>query len=88
MTHKESGNVYGAGENKYMQLGFENVKDQKTFMLVPFKTPLKFTRAACGAEFTLGLTDEGNVYSWGNPQYGQTGTGSDYEYIAGRSCMI
>lgn len=70
-----------------MQLGFENVKDQTSFVKVPVPD-LKFVKASCGGEFSIAITEDGALYSWGNPQYGQTGTGSDYEFIASNNRMI
>jgi alpha-tubulin suppressor-like RCC1 family protein len=69
-----------------MQLGFDNPKDQKLFMEVP--VPAKCVKTASGAEFSLAITTDGEVYSWGCPQYGQTGTGSDYGFIAGTNRMV
>jgi alpha-tubulin suppressor-like RCC1 family protein len=36
---------------------------------------------AAGIDFSLGLSKDGKVWSWGNPQYGQLGHGSDEQYI-------
>ena len=42
----------------------------------------KCTSVACGAEFTMWLTEEGRLLSAGLPQYGQLGHGTDNEYNA------
>ena len=44
---------------------------------------------ACGSDYTVALTgimhltqlEKGAVYSWGSPQYGQLGHGSDEQHI-------
>jgi hypothetical protein len=40
------------------------------------------TRVACGAEFSVAVSAAGVAASWGHPQYGQLGHGSNGEYIA------
>mmetsp|Transcript_11271 Transcript_11271/g.20421 ORF Transcript_11271/g.20421 Transcript_11271/m.20421 type:complete len:1946 (-) Transcript_11271:75-5912(-) len=35
--------------------------------------PAKIRKVCCGAKFTLGLTYDGDVYSWGNNDFGQLG---------------
>ena len=37
----------------------------------------RVVQVACGQLHTLALTEEGDVYSWGNNNYGQLGTGGD-----------
>jgi alpha-tubulin suppressor-like RCC1 family protein len=48
----------------------------------------KVVQTACGAEFSLALTEDGKIYSWGSPQYGQLGTGSTFEYIGSNNRSI
>jgi alpha-tubulin suppressor-like RCC1 family protein len=65
------GQVYAAGENKAQQLGhaLNNQKDQPYFSLVPdLPAELQFVKVACGVDFSLGLTRDGQVWSWGSPQ--------------------
>ncbi|KAK3239804.1 hypothetical protein CYMTET_50294 [Cymbomonas tetramitiformis] len=40
-----------------------------------------FTRVSCGAEFTMAVNEEGLVFAWGHPMYGQLGNGSNGEVI-------
>lgn len=37
---------------------------------------------SCGVDFTVWLTNKGEVFSAGNPQYGQLGHGTDHMYNA------
>ncbi|GMH99708.1 hypothetical protein TrLO_g1754 [Triparma laevis f. longispina] len=39
--------------------------------------PAKIRKVCCGAKFTLGLTYDGDVYSWGNNDFGQLGRKGD-----------
>jgi alpha-tubulin suppressor-like RCC1 family protein len=66
------GRVYSAGENKAQQLGhaLNNQKDQPYFALVSeLPSDLHFVKVACGVDFSLALTKDGQVWSWGSPQY-------------------
>ncbi|KAI8929896.1 regulator of chromosome condensation 1/beta-lactamase-inhibitor protein II [Entophlyctis helioformis] len=84
-----SGRVYAAGENKCLQLGINSSADHPTFSQIMSVKGQKFVSVACGLDFTLALTAEkGTVFSWGNPQYGQLGDGSDHSYIAGTNKLV
>ncbi|KAL0074080.1 regulator of chromosome condensation 1/beta-lactamase-inhibitor protein II [Phycomyces blakesleeanus] len=86
MLVAESGNVYAAGDNKCGQLGVPEFKNYTNFLKVPGLGKEKVIQAACGAEFTLLLTESGLVYSFGSQEYGQLGNGVTGEYLksAGR----
>jgi alpha-tubulin suppressor-like RCC1 family protein len=43
--------------------------------LIPWTLKMSVTKLACGKSFTLALTTEGTVYSWGAGESGQLGTG-------------
>ena len=74
------GNLYTWGENGRGQLGNGTNTNQKTPILVnkPQNTPEGFT----WKQFTLGdlntaaFGSDGNLYIWGNNQYGQLGNGT------------
>jgi alpha-tubulin suppressor-like RCC1 family protein len=79
----ESGIVYGTGENKsYQALGDESKPSTLTEFTKVKDLPENIAQVSCGAEFSFAITKDGEVYGWGNPQYGQIGTGSDHQYIA------
>ncbi|OII78366.1 regulator of chromosome condensation family protein [Cryptosporidium andersoni] len=44
--------------------------------IVKFPSNTKISRICCGANHTLALSDNGNLYSWGVGQFGCLGTGS------------
>ena len=46
------------------------------------------TSVSCGGEFSLALSDDGKIYAWGNPQYGQLGDGSDHQYIGNNNRVL
>jgi alpha-tubulin suppressor-like RCC1 family protein len=43
--------------------------------------------ASCGAEFTAVVTRDGEVFTYGLPQYGQLGHGTDHEYNTSASSI-
>jgi alpha-tubulin suppressor-like RCC1 family protein len=80
--------VYGAGDNKLSQALAASGPDPLKFKELSFFNNLDIVDVACGAEFAIALTKEGNMYSWGLPQYGQLGDGSDHQYIAGTNKIV
>jgi len=81
----ESGEVWGCGANNFGQLGLGDSK-------AAAKNTLKWTRVnfgedvlirdiACGHDFSLACSMEGAVYSFGHPEYGVLGHGTDGQYI-------
>ncbi|GAB5593939.1 hypothetical protein Unana1_08839 [Umbelopsis nana] len=77
----DSGEVFAAGDNKLGQLGLTDLSDQLTFKLVTSLVSKKIVQVACGAEFSLVLTDKGQVYAFGSQEYGQLGNGTDGQFI-------
>lgn len=79
----ESGKVYGCGNNSnYEAIGVDSKEAEiKEFTLVKGLEDIKIIQVACGIDFSMALSDDGKVYSWGSPQYGQLGGGKDFEYI-------
>lgn len=52
-------------------------------LLAPVKALVEGCKGvACGAEFTMWLTEAGRLLSAGCPQHGQLGHGTDHEYNA------
>ncbi|KAJ3299407.1 hypothetical protein HK104_009009 [Borealophlyctis nickersoniae] len=78
----ESGKLFGAGDNRNQQIGNANRKDHTQFTVVADFRGRKVVDVACGGEFTLAVTVEGQVWSFGSPQYGQLGHGTNEETIA------
>ncbi|KAK3789102.1 hypothetical protein RRG08_029851 [Elysia crispata] len=77
----ENGKVYACGDNKMGQLGLGNQSEQ---VLVPTQIRYKgppIRRVSCGGEFSVISDINGNVYSFGCPEYGQLGHNTDGKYF-------
>ena len=83
----QDGKMYGSGSNKFYQTLGSNSPDTKEFKEVK-GVDEKVVMVTCGAEFTICLTEEGNMYSFGNPQYGQLGINATKEYIGSNNRII
>lgn len=79
-----AGEIYSFGANTAGQLGQGgtsklNCKPGKVKNSLLKGVPI--VAVSCGAEFSVACTAIGTVASWGHPQYGQLGHGSNGEYI-------
>ncbi|XP_029010060.1 secretion-regulating guanine nucleotide exchange factor isoform X2 [Betta splendens] len=70
----DSGHVFVCGQNHRGQLGLGHNADVLTFQLCPSLTQ-KVRNVACGWDFTLLLTDFGQVLACGSNAFGQLGVG-------------
>jgi len=78
----QSGDVYGCGANNCGQLGLGDGVRASADSLVLTKISLDNIRdIACGSEFSLACDQDGRLYSFGHPEYGQLGSGSCGQYI-------
>ncbi|MGW7517865.1 RCC1 domain-containing protein [Streptomyces sp. NPDC054796] len=68
------GRVWAWGENGDGQLGINRSGDEQT---VPERVPSVFMarQVAAGCDFSLAVMEDGTVWSWGNGDRGQLGTG-------------
>nr|CAB3265495.1 protein RCC2 homolog [Phallusia mammillata] len=78
----EGGDVFSFGDNTQGQLGLGNLSTN-----VPSPTRIAYhshplVEVACGGDFSVLLDCEGNVYSFGSPEYGQLGNNTDGQYFA------
>lgn len=84
----EDGSVFACGSNKSGQLGNGKVSADAAPVLCKVDTAAlggaKPVRVGGGAEFSMIVADDGNVFSFGHPEYGQLGHGSENKYIDGR----
>ncbi|KAF9115131.1 hypothetical protein BGX27_008836 [Mortierella sp. AM989] len=77
----DNGAVYGAGDNKMGQLGNANHKDHPSFVHITSLGKEKGASVACGAEFTMVLSDKGQLWAFGSPEYGQLGNKTNGQYL-------
>lgn len=70
--------LFSWGSNDYGQCGIKACGyvpyDKKTKVKIP-NVNARIKEIACGSTHSLALDYEGNVYSWGNDQKGQLGSG-------------
>jgi alpha-tubulin suppressor-like RCC1 family protein len=69
------GDLFVWGCNNYSQLGTGNVAPLRLPTQLQFENNARFVQVAAGGFHSFVLTDQGEVYGWGNNQYGQLGTG-------------
>lgn len=78
----DDGTVYACGANKMGQCGTNqpNIPDVMTPSKVIFRDK-PVVKMACGAEFSLIIDNEGKLYSFGCPEYGQLGNNTEGKYF-------
>ncbi|KAK7469558.1 hypothetical protein BaRGS_00036406 [Batillaria attramentaria] len=77
----DRGKVLAAGDNKMGQLGIGNQTQQVPCpMQVKYKGP-PIRRIACGGEYSMISDINGNLYSFGCPEFGQLGHNTDGKYF-------
>ena len=71
-----NGNVFSIGSNMNGRLGIDKSQDELNFTCEPQKINLpKISQISCGSGFTICLSEEGNLYSFGYCDYGGLGLG-------------
>ena len=76
-----NGNVFATGENDYGQLGLGKESSILEFTAIPQKLNIPPIRQiSCGYDFTICLSEEGTVFSFGDNRYGQLGLGDIDEH--------
>lgn len=79
----DEGDVFSCGDNSHGECGVGNGKDQT--ITQPRRIDYDgspIVKIACGGEFSLILNEDGVVYSFGHPEYGQLGHGTENKEIA------
>ncbi|XP_078265302.1 X-linked retinitis pigmentosa GTPase regulator isoform X2 [Rhinoraja longicauda] len=72
----EQGNIYAAGDNSEGQLGLGDNEERTTFQRVEyFKGKRKIKQLAAGSNISAALTEDGNLFMWGDNSEGQIGLG-------------
>lgn len=77
----DTGTVFAMGENKMGQLGLGHQHAMVTTPTQIKQSGPPICRVACGGEFSMIVDIKGNLYSFGCPEYGQTGHNSDGKYF-------
>lgn len=70
-----SGNIYAWGTNAYGAVGSGDADEHLTPVLLT-TVPPNISAVATGYSFSLALTATGDLYVWGDNQYGQLGDGT------------
>ncbi|XP_019384652.1 PREDICTED: X-linked retinitis pigmentosa GTPase regulator isoform X2 [Crocodylus porosus] len=74
LVYTEQGNVYAAGGNSEGQLGLGDMEERSTFHLVSFFTNrYKIRQLAAGSYISAALTEDGQLFMWGDNSEGQIG---------------
>ncbi|XP_072254755.1 RCC1 and BTB domain-containing protein 1 [Pyxicephalus adspersus] len=76
MAITDNGQVYGWGYNGTGQLGLGSTGNQLIPCRVVFVQQVCVVQIVCGYSHTMGLTDQGYLYSWGANMNGQLGIGN------------
>lgn len=71
-----SGTVYAWGDNAAGQLGDGNTVQSDTPVLVQFPAGVDVVAIAAANQYSLALTSTGQIYAWGDNQYGTLGNGT------------
>ncbi|CAG0900887.1 unnamed protein product, partial [Cyprideis torosa] len=72
----ESGELYAWGHNGYCQLGNGSTNAMVTIPAQVHFPEKKVIEVACGSHHSLALTAEGEVFAWGQNNFGQVGSGT------------
>eukprot|EP01025_Chloroclados_australasicus_P025419 TRINITY_DN2539_c0_g1_i1.p2 TRINITY_DN2539_c0_g1~~TRINITY_DN2539_c0_g1_i1.p2 ORF type:complete len:402 (-),score=54.71 TRINITY_DN2539_c0_g1_i1:677-1882(-) len=75
----KEGELYTFGRNQNGQLGLGHNFDQFNPNLVSSLQKKKIKEAACGAEHTIAVAEDGEVFGWGWGQYGNLGDGERHD---------
>jgi Regulator of chromosome condensation (RCC1) repeat len=73
------GEIFACGANNFGQCGLGDGKsqkeDQNKFKVIPFGFPVR--EAACGENHSIFCTRDGQLYTFGHPEFGQLGHGTN-----------
>ena len=75
----ESNQLFGWGKNDHGQLGNSYVSSPDIYLrpeLIKFLMVETIVQVSCGYKHTLALTLSGDIYAWGDNEFGQVGSGN------------
>ncbi|XP_021346916.1 RCC1 and BTB domain-containing protein 1-like [Mizuhopecten yessoensis] len=82
------GEVYSWGHNGYCQLGNGgSMQGLFPFLVSTNLQGKKVTKVACGSHHSVALTQEGEIYAWGQNNCGQVGSGTTTNQSTPRKVM-
>ena len=70
------GNIYGWGLNNYGQLGDGSIQNSSVPVMVKLPKGVTAEEVSAGETFAVALGSDGNIYAWGQNNYGQLGDGT------------
>ncbi|XP_049729399.1 X-linked retinitis pigmentosa GTPase regulator isoform X1 [Elephas maximus indicus] len=77
LVSTEGGNVYATGGNNEGQLGLGDTEERNSFHLISFFTSRhKIKQLSAGANISAALTEDGELFMWGDNSEGQIGLNS------------
>ncbi|XP_062982584.1 X-linked retinitis pigmentosa GTPase regulator isoform X6 [Elgaria multicarinata webbii] len=83
LIYTEQGNVYAAGGNSEGQLGLGDTEERSTFHLISFFTNQhKIKQLAAGSYTSAALTEDGQLFMWGDNSEGQIGLADEANVCA------
>ncbi|XP_032075384.1 X-linked retinitis pigmentosa GTPase regulator isoform X2 [Thamnophis elegans] len=78
LIYTEKGNLYATGCNSEGQLGLEGTEERSAFHLVNYFTSQhKIEQLAAGSYTSAALTEDGQLFMWGDNSEGQIGLGNE-----------
>ncbi|XP_068035861.1 X-linked retinitis pigmentosa GTPase regulator isoform X1 [Anomalospiza imberbis] len=82
LVYTEKGNVYAAGGNSEGQLGLGDTEERTTFHLISFFTKQhKIKQLSAGSYTSAAVTEDGQLFVWGDNSEGQIGLASETSVI-------
>ena len=85
ITLSNDGTVYSLGYNTQGQLGLGLVPNNNVFIPTPIPNLPKISMISCGYNFTVCVDCEGYMWSFGENEYGQLGTGNKTNFNSSES---
>ena len=77
LAYTEAGELYSWGHNGYCQLGNGSTNQGLTPAIIQNSLlGRKVVQVACGSHHSLCLTADGDIFSWGQNNCGQIGSGT------------
>eukprot|EP01103_Thecamoeba_quadrilineata_P012118 TRINITY_DN3050_c0_g1_i1.p1 TRINITY_DN3050_c0_g1~~TRINITY_DN3050_c0_g1_i1.p1 ORF type:complete len:195 (-),score=13.10 TRINITY_DN3050_c0_g1_i1:147-731(-) len=71
----DTGKIFSWGRNDRGQLGHGDRENKSRPRQINLDTQKHFTQVACGSQFSVAVTNAGEVYCWGQNDQGQLGNG-------------